>query len=69
MASGWPGKGHVSLLKKSLSDRSIDRIASIRSKNTAKTLQKLWRRVLDQGSEGSMEEFFNRLNPSTHSSE
>ena len=39
MASGWPGKGHGALLKKSLSNQPKDRIASKRSENTAKTLQ------------------------------
>ena len=36
---GDPGKGHGPLLKKSLSDWPIDRIASKRSENTAKALQ------------------------------
>jgi hypothetical protein len=40
MASGWLGKGHGALLKKSLSDRPKGQIASKRSVNTAKTLQK-----------------------------
>jgi hypothetical protein len=61
MASGWPGKGHGALLKKSLLNRSVvpNCIQTLRHQrqNTAMAGFLSPRRVLGRGAEG----FFNTL--------
>jgi hypothetical protein len=57
MASGWPGKGHGTLLKKSLSARSaVQKRPETRPKHYENVVFNSW-----FGAEESAKEFFNTL--------
>jgi hypothetical protein len=66
MASGWPGKGHGTLLKKSLSEWSVVQNRSQTPTNQGQNTTKAGFYAPQQGSENGMKEFFNTLTPSRH---